>query len=181
MPTSTRLTEAAARNLFKLMAYKDEYEVARLYTSGEFEEKLRAQFGGKFTLSFHLAPPLFARKDLVTGELRKMRFGPWMLPAFRLLAKLSGLRGTRFDIFGCTQERRAERRLIGEYEAVLEEVALDLTVERHEASVALASYPDSIRGFGHIKEGNMMRAQARRDEMLAAFGGTETKLFEAAE
>src|SRR5690606_11508699 len=100
------LAEAVARNLFKLMAYKDEYEVARLYASGEFRRKLEQQFAGDYKLSFHLAPPLFARRDPQTGELQKREYGPWVFAAFKLLAKLKGLRGGRFDVFGWTEERR---------------------------------------------------------------------------
>ncbi len=113
----TGLAEAVAKNLFKLMAYKDEYEVARLYTDGTFLRRLHRQFEGDFTLEFHLAPPLFAKRDPVTGELQKRGYGPWMLSAFRVLAGLKRLRGTRLDIFGRTAERRMERQLIADYAA----------------------------------------------------------------
>src|ERR1700722_4536429 len=119
LPGSTELTEAVAKNLFKLMAYKDEYEVARLYADSAFAEKLRQRFDGDFRLSFHLAPPLLARRDPSTGRLQKREYGAWMMPAFRLLARLKFLRGTAFDPFGYTSDRKAERQLIADYEAAI--------------------------------------------------------------
>src|SRR5579883_1602688 len=163
------LAEAAARSLFKLMAYKDEYEVARLYTEAAFRAKLDRQFTGDFRLGVHLAPPLFARRDPATGELRKREYGPWVFSAFRLLARLKGLRGTAFDLFGYTAERQRERRLIGEYEAVLAELAAGLDAENHALAVAIAGLPEHIRGFGHVKERNLRKAKAREAELLAAF------------
>jgi indolepyruvate ferredoxin oxidoreductase len=165
----TGLAEAAARNLFKLMAYKDEYEVARLYTDGEFLRKLHQQFEGDFTLEFHLAPPLLAPRDPVTGELQKRRYGPWVFRAFKLLARLKRLRGTAFDIFGRTEERRMERRLIAEYEAILREIAAALTPENHALAVEIARLPEQIRGFGHVKERNVKKAKARETSLLATF------------
>src|SRR5690606_2456455 len=114
VPGSTALTEAVSRCAFKLMAYKDEYEVARLYTSGACERRIRDTFEGDFRLHFHLAPPLLAKKN-PDGTLRKAEYGPWVFTAFRLLAKLRGLRGTAFDVFGRSAERKMERRLIAEY------------------------------------------------------------------
>src|SRR5439155_9852290 len=114
-PTSTELTEAVAKNLFKLMSYKDEYEVARLYTDGSFAKKVSEKFDGDFSLKFYLAPPIFAQRDKVTGHLQKKEFGGWMIHAFRMLAKLKFLRGTALDPFGRTEERRAERRLVEDY------------------------------------------------------------------
>ena len=127
------LAEAVARNLFRLMSYKDEYEVARLYTSGEFEAGLRRQFEGDFRLRFHLAPPLLARRDPETGELRKREYGGWMLGAFRVLARMRRLRGTRLDLFGRTAERRMERRLIEEYRETVGEILDRLAPANHEA------------------------------------------------
>src|SRR5260221_10593143 len=144
------LAEAVARNFFKLMAYKDEYEVARLYTSGEFLKKLRHRFDGDFTLEFHLAPPLLAKRDPATGHLKKGRYGPWMMPAFALLAKLKFLRGTPLDPFGRSEERRTERRLIEEHEAMLDELIVGLSPENHALAVELAGIPEQIRGYGHI-------------------------------
>src|SRR3989442_1079665 len=113
------LTEAVERYYFKLMAYKDEYEVARLYTDPGFARKIEGMFEGGYKLKFPLAPPIFNKPDPRTGEARQSEFGPWMMAAFRILAKLKGLRGTPFDVFGMSEERKAERRLIGEYEATV--------------------------------------------------------------
>jgi indolepyruvate ferredoxin oxidoreductase len=155
------LAEAAARALFKLMAYKDEYEVARLYTNGEFHRKLNEEFEGKFSLSFHLAPPIFGAKDPSTGKPRKMEFGPYMMSAFRVLAALKGLRGTVFDIFARTAERRLEVKMIGDYEKLLGEIAATLTPANHATAVALAGVPLDVKGYGYIKDGNYERAKAR--------------------
>jgi indolepyruvate ferredoxin oxidoreductase len=163
------LTEAAARALFKVMAYKDEYEVARLYAESGFARRVADQFEGPYQLRFHLAPPLLADRDPATGHLKKKVYGPWMLGAFRLLAKLRGLRGTPFDIFGRTEERRAERRLVVEYDALLDEIAAGLSPENHAAAVELAALPLEIRGFGHIKGANLERAKAKEAELLARF------------
>ncbi|HET7594026.1 MAG TPA: indolepyruvate ferredoxin oxidoreductase family protein, partial [Stellaceae bacterium] len=163
------LAEAAARGLFKLMAYKDEYEVARLYTNGEFRRNLEQQFEGDYTLEFNLAPPLLAARDPRTGELQKRAYGPWVFRAFTLLARLRRLRGTAFDIFGRTEERRMERRLIGEYEAVLRELTQTLGPDNHALAVEIAGLPQQMRGFGHIKERNVKKAKEREAALLAAF------------
>ena len=141
LPGSMELTEAVAKNLFKLMAYKDEYEVARLYADGAFAEKLRERFDGDFRLSFHLAPPLLARRDPRTGHLQKREYGAWMMPAFRLLARLKFLRGTAFDPFGYTSDRKAERRLIADYEAAITRYIAGLRADR--IARARASRPAS--------------------------------------
>src|SRR5262249_10767941 len=167
--TSSELAGAVARGLYKLMAYKDEYEVARLYTDGDFLKKLNAQFEGDFTLNFHLAPPLLAERDEASGHLKKRTYGPWMLKAFALLARLKGLRGTPLDIFGYSDERKTERRLIGEHERVVEELISRLSPENHAIAVALARLPERIRGFGHIKEANLKAAKASESELLALF------------
>jgi len=145
------LTKAVAQNYFKLLAIKDEYEVARLYTNGEFEKNLQRQFDGDFTIHFHMAPPLFAKRDS-KGHLRKMEFGGWMLRALKLLARLRGLRGTAFDIFGRTAERKKERQLISEYENLLAVFGKTLTADKIAVATALAAIPSEIRGFGHVKE-----------------------------
>ena len=168
MPGSAALSEAATRGLFKLMAYKDEYEVARLYTESDFLKRVADQFEGDYTLRFHLAPPLTAERD-AAGHLQKRAYGPWMLGMFRVLAKLRGLRGTPFDIFGRTEERRTERRLIAEYEALLDEIVARLTAENHAIAVELAALPMEIRGFGHIKEANLQRAKAKEADLIARF------------
>jgi indolepyruvate ferredoxin oxidoreductase len=166
LPGETRLTEAVARALFKLMAYKDEYEVARLYTQSDFVKRVADRFEGPYELRFHLAPPIFGDRDPQTGHLRKREFGPWMLAVFRLLARLRRLRGTRFDIFARSEERRTERRLIGEHEAVIEEILSRLSSVNHATAVELASLPLEIRGFGHIKEANLARAKAKEAALL---------------
>ena len=166
-PGQAGLAEAVARNLFRLMSYKDEYEVARLYTSGAFEAALRRQFEGDFRLRFHLAPPLLARRDPETGALRKREFGPWVFGAFRVLARMRRLRGTAFDLFGRTGERRTERRLIEEYREAVAEVMDRLAPGNHETAVALASVPESIKGFGHVKERSVGEAERRAARLLA--------------
>ena len=165
----TALTEAAARALFKVMAYKDEYEVARLYAESDFAQRVADQFEGLYELRFHLAPPLVADRDPATGHLKKKVYGAWMLGAFRLLAKLRRLRGTPFDIFGRTEERRAERRLVTEYEALLDEIVAGLTPANHAIAVELAALPLEIRGFGHVKAANLQRAKMTEKGLLARF------------
>jgi indolepyruvate ferredoxin oxidoreductase len=168
---STALTDAAARALFKLMAYKDEYEVARLYTDTGFVKRIGEQFEGDYRLKFHLAPPLTAGRDPVSGHLIKHEYGPWMLTGFRVLAKLKFLRGTVFDIFGRTEERRAERTAIAEYEAQLGEIVATLTESNHAIATELAALPLEIRGFGHIKEANRQRVAQKSESLLARFRG----------
>jgi len=165
----TGFAEAVARYAFKLMAYKDEYEVARLYTDGSFRQKLEAQFEGDYRLKLHLAPPLFADRDPTTGHLKKKPYGPWMLRAFGLLAKLRRLRGTAFDPFGRTAERRTERRLRDDYLALVEELSAGLNADNHGLAVSLASLPDLIRGYGHVKEANIARAEAQKAELLESW------------
>jgi len=182
MPGSTALTDAVARSLFKLMAYKDEYEVARLYTDGNFERQVTSTFEGEnLRYEFHLAPPLLARKDPVTGVPRKMSFGPWMMKAFRVLASLRGLRGTPLDVFGYTHERKVERQLIRDYEALIREVMDKLTPANHATAVGLANIPQKIRGFGHIKDRNLKAAKAEEAELLVRFREPEQPLPIAAE
>lgn len=154
---SDQLARAVARYLFKLMAYKDEYEVARLYTDGEFLRKLDRQFEGNWSLKFHLAPPLLAKRD-AQGHLVKKAYGPMMLSAFKLLAKLRFLRGTAFDPFGYTQERRQERALIVGYQAAIGALLPNLGQAELPYALAIANIPDGIRGFGHVKEAAMQNA-----------------------
>ncbi len=163
---STALTETVARYYFKLMAYKDEYEVARLYTSGEFQRRLQQQFEGDFQVRFHLAPPLFAKKD-EQGRLIKQEYGPWMLKAFGLLARLKFLRGGTFDIFGRTEERRGERQLIADYEQTVALLLDGLSDDRVALAVEIASIPEHIRGYGHVKEAHLHKAKAREAVLLA--------------
>lgn len=169
-PGSTALTDAVARSLFKLMAYKDEYEVARLYTDGHFERQVASTFEGEnLRYEFHMAPPILAKKDPVTGLPKKMSFGPWMMKAMRALAKFKVLRGTPLDVFGYTHERRTERELIRDFEAQIEEIVAKLTPENHPVAVGLANVPQKIRGFGHIKERNLEKAKAEEAALLAKF------------
>jgi len=163
---STALTETVARYYFKLMAYKDEYEVARLYTSGEFQRRLQQQFEGDFEVRFHLAPPLFAKKD-AQGRLIKQEYGPWMLKAFGVLAKLKFLRGGRFDVFGRTEERHGERQLIADYEQTVAMLLDGLSDDRVALAVEIASIPEHIRGYGHVKEAHLHKAKAREAVLLA--------------
>ena len=158
-----------ARNYFKLLAYKDEYEVARLYADESFLADLDARFEGDFTLRFHLAPPIGSRRDPRTGELRKREFGPWMLTVFRVLARLKRLRGTAFDVFGHTRERRMERRLITEYEGTIGELIDGLDVDNHALAIEIAALPSRIRGFGHVKERNVETAKAEERHLLSLF------------
>ena len=164
-PGSTVVSEAAARSLFKLMAIKDEYEVARLYTDGSFKRQLASEFQSFDRLEFHLAPPILGRKGS-DGKPRKSSFGPWMMTGFRMLAALKGLRGTPLDVFGRTAERRMERRLLAEYEADLALIAGRLSADRIEAAAALASVPQLVRGFGHVKEDNARKAAEERRRLL---------------
>ncbi|MEO6023930.1 MAG: indolepyruvate ferredoxin oxidoreductase family protein, partial [Burkholderiales bacterium] len=163
------LSEAVARYYAKLLAYKDEYEVARLYTDGDFAKKLSENFEGDFKLSFHLAPPLFSKRDPVTGHLRKEVYGPWVLRAFKVLAKLKGLRGGALDIFGYSAERRTERQLITDYEEVIGDLLTGLNDSNYTTAVALAQIPEQIRGFGHIKERHLIEAKKKEAELLTAF------------
>ncbi len=168
-PGKKGLAEAVARFLFKLMAVKDEYEVARLYTDGSFMKQVAATFDGDLRFEFHLAPPILGRKDPSTGLPRKTSFGPWMMKAFAVLASLKGLRGTAFDVFGYSAERRAERQLAKEYEILLEEIIGALSPVNHATAVALASIPEKIRGFGHVKERSIKTAKAEEAALLDQF------------
>jgi indolepyruvate ferredoxin oxidoreductase len=181
-PGKCGLADAVARYLFKLMAYKDEYEVARLYSDGAFLKQVEAEFDGdRLRFEFHLAPPLLARRDKTTGLPRKMNFGPWMLPAFRLLAALKGLRGTPFDPFGRSPERRAERKLIADYEAILGEILAKLTPQNHHLAVGLAAIPEKIRGFGHVKLRHLAAAKSDEAALLEQFRAGGPAQLKAAE
>ncbi|HLW92540.1 MAG TPA: indolepyruvate ferredoxin oxidoreductase family protein, partial [Roseiarcus sp.] len=180
-PGSKGLAEAVARNLFKLMAYKDEYEVARLYVDGSFQRQIAETFDGNLRFEFHLAPPLLARKDRVTGEPKKMAFGPWMIHGFRLLAAARALRGTTLDLFGYSGERRAERRLIADYEAFCEEAIARLAPDSHAVAVAIAALPEKIRGYGHIKARAIVAADTEREKLLALWRSPGAPMERAAE
>jgi indolepyruvate ferredoxin oxidoreductase len=166
-PGSTVLTAAVARYLFKLMAYKDEYEVARLYTATDFVDRVKAQFEGDFEIKLHLAPPLWVKTDPATGEPRKRTYGPWMLGAMRTLAKLKGLRGTPLDPFGHSEERRTERKLVEDYRTVVEELLRSLDAGRVALAAEIAAIPEHIRGFGPVKMRHLAAARAREADLLA--------------
>ena len=169
LPGSDSLAKAVARYAFKLMAYKDEYEVARLHSSATFRDQLAEQFEGDYKLQFNLAPPLFSKRDPETGHLKKATFGPWMMTVFGILARFKGLRGTAFDIFGKTEERRTERALITDYFATVEMILERLSGDNHSLAVDLASVPERIRGYGHVKERHLAEALRREGELKAAF------------
>jgi indolepyruvate ferredoxin oxidoreductase len=169
IPGASALADAVARYYFKLLAIKDEYEVARLYAQTDFVARVAAQFEGDYTLRFHLAPPRLAHVDPATGEAAKTTYGPWMLKAFRVLARLRRLRGTPLDVFGRTPERRMERALIGEYEALVDEILGALGARNHAVAIELAQLPEHIRGYGHVKERHVAAARARQADLLAAF------------
>jgi indolepyruvate ferredoxin oxidoreductase len=181
-PGKSSLADAVGRYLFKLMAYKDEYEVARLYADGAFARQVKNEVGGEnLRLEVHLAPPLLARRDKVTGEPKKMTFGPWIFPLFGLLAKFKFLRGTAFDPFGYSQERKTERALVRDYEIMLEEVLAKLTPENHHVAVGLAAIPEKIRGFGHVKLRHLKAAKADEAALLDQFRAGPAPLLKAAE
>ncbi|HJV60280.1 MAG TPA: indolepyruvate ferredoxin oxidoreductase family protein [Albitalea sp.] len=162
---SSKLAEAVARYLFKLMAYKDEYEVARLHTDRSFLDKVAAQFEGDYTLNYHLAPPLFAKKN-ERGELVKRAYGPWMRTAFGVLARLKGLRGTPLDPFGRTEERRTERALIGEYRQCIDELLVRLDAASLPLALEIARIPEDIRGFGHVKARHLAAARPKWQALM---------------
>ena len=174
---STKLAEAVARYYAKLMAYKDEYEVARLYASGDFAKRIAGMFEGSYKTYFYLAPPLIAKPDARTGEPKKMRFGPWVMSLFKVLARMKGLRGGALDVFGRTEERRTERALIGEYEKTVEALLAGLSAQNHGLAVQIASVPEEIRGYGHIKLQSIDAARAHSDQLLARYraGGSEER------
>jgi indolepyruvate ferredoxin oxidoreductase len=161
------LTLSTARSLLKLMSYKDEYEVARLHSNGEFARQLGALFEGKLKLEFNLAPPLLAR--VRGGQPVKLRFGNWMLPVLRWLARGKRLRGSVFDPFGYTQERRTERAMIGQFEQLIDRLLRDLTPANQALAAQIAALPLSVRGFGHVKAANLALARTREAELLHRF------------
>jgi indolepyruvate ferredoxin oxidoreductase len=163
-----RLTEAVARYLFKLMAYKDEYEVARLHADTAFRTKIDRMFEGDYKIRFHLAPPLLARRD-ANGHLIKQEFGPWMMKAFSTLARLKFLRGTLLDPFGHSAERKAERALIGQYKETVARLLPNLSPDNLAKATAIASIPEDIRGFGHVKEKHLKAAREKEAALLQSF------------
>jgi len=164
-----QLTDAVSRNYFKLLAIKDEYEVARLYTDGEFERQVEAAFEGDYKLRYHFAPPLWVKPDKVTGAPVKRTYGAWMRPVLSVLAQFKGLRGTWLDPFGHTEERRLERQLITDYERTVEELERGLRVDNLDIAVEVATLPATIRGYGHVKRKNIDAAKAREAALLGQF------------
>jgi indolepyruvate ferredoxin oxidoreductase len=162
--------KAVARSLYKLMAYKDEYEVARLHTRTDFLDGLRRQFDGAYSLRFHLAPPGLAKRREGKSVPEKLTFGPWMRHVLALLARLCWLRGTPFDPFGRTAERRMERRLIDDYQALILDLLRDLSPRTHGVAIRLAALPEQMRGFGHVKLASIESAKAEEARLLAEFG-----------
>jgi indolepyruvate ferredoxin oxidoreductase len=169
MPGITLLTEAVARGYYKLLAYKDEYEVARLYTDSDFLKRVDEQFEGDYSLVFHLAPPMLADKDPQSGELQKKSYGPWMLKAMRMLTKFRHLRGGALDPFARSHDRKLDRQLIADYEQLIDEMLRGLELANHETAVELAALPEQIRGFGHVRERYLAQAKKREAALLAAF------------
>jgi indolepyruvate ferredoxin oxidoreductase len=165
--TELRLTAAVARSYFKLLAYKDEYEVARLYTNGEFKRQLQAQFEGDFRLEFHMAPPLIARSGKDGSAPKKVALGPWLWPLLRVLAKGKALRGSWLDIFGHTAERRMERKLLRDYAILMSSLLPKLTRDNLDLLISIAAIPMQIRGYGHVKLASVAVAKARESELLA--------------
>ncbi len=169
-PEHTELSEAVARYLFKLMAYKDEYEVARLHTEGSFLARIRSEFTGSYRVRLHLAPPLLAfKRDPLTGEPRKLSFGAWLLPILRIVAKLKFLRGSPLDPFGYASERKTERQLIADYDKLLCEILSQLNANNYATAVKLLRLPEQIRGYGPVKERHLKLAKAEEDKLLAEF------------
>ena len=169
VPGQSGLAEAAARYLYKLMAYKDEYEVARLHTDPAFVAQLDAMFKHGYTVKYNLAPPTISKRDPVTGHLIKQQFGPWMSSAFGWLKKFKGLRGGSLDFFGKTEERHHERQMIEDYIRELDGICAALSPANHAAAVALASVPDEIRGYGHVKEKSIADAKTLREQRAEEF------------
>lgn len=170
-----RFAREVAVSLYKLMAYKDEYEVARLHVETGFFERIREQFDGKLSLRFHLAPPLLARKD-EQGHLVKKAYGPWVAVVFKALAKLKGLRGTPFDPFGYTAERRSERQAIRDFEALMSGIAAELDHQRMAIAMELARLPQAVKGFGHVRDRNARAVTLKQAELMRRWKSCNTVL-----
>lgn len=167
--TSDELARAVAQSLFRLMAIKDEYEIARLYTDGEFDRTLQSQFAGSYKLRYHMAPLFLSRPDRETGRMAKWTFGPWIRPVLAALAAMRGLRGTPFDVFGWSAERRIERNLIAEYQAMIEELISSLGPDNLDLAVEIAGLRNGIRGYGPVKAASIDRVRRRESELMAAY------------
>jgi indolepyruvate ferredoxin oxidoreductase len=173
------LTEAVAKYYYKLMAYKDEYEVARLYTDGQFLNQIKNTFDGDVRIRFNLAPPLLAKRD-EQGHLKKSEFGAWILPLFGILAKLKFLRGTPLDIFGYTDERKMERQLVRDYKSTIEGLLPQISSANYETAVQIASIPEFIRGYGHVKEAHLEKAKKSEADLLEKFKNPAAEIKKAA-
>jgi len=161
------------------MAYKDEYEVARLHTDTAFKAKIDSMFEGDYKVVHHLAPPLLAARN-AKGELVKRPFGPWVRSAFGVLAKLKGLRGSAFDIFGRTEERKTERALIQQYKACIDELLRSLTIERLKLATEIARIPEEIRGYGHVKARHLAAARGKWEALMVRWRAEATLASPAA-
>ncbi|VWB89282.1 indolepyruvate ferredoxin oxidoreductase family protein [Burkholderia lata] len=183
-PERRELTSAVAKYYFKLLAIKDEYEVARLHVQSRFLDHVAQRFEGDYKLVFNLAPPLLSKRDPSTGEPKKSEFGPWIIPVFRVLAKLRFVRGTKLDIFGYTAERRLERSLIKDYvdniDKALNAIQVDQGQSRYDAALALATLPEQIRGYGHVRERSLEPVRKRERELLDVLEGRTILLKQAA-
>ncbi|MFC4273073.1 indolepyruvate ferredoxin oxidoreductase family protein [Sneathiella chungangensis] len=175
MPGTTSLSEAVVRSYFKLLAYKDEYEVARLYTDTTFMQRVERMMDGEYELKFHLAPPLFSKRDPDTGELKKKEYGQYMMKAFGFLAKFKSLRGTPLDIFGYQEERKTERALIKEFEGIIDELLSGLTTANHAIAVEIAALPQHIRGYGHVKDKAIKVYRGDLENLLTSYKSPEPK------
>jgi indolepyruvate ferredoxin oxidoreductase len=168
-PGRHEFSKAVARSYFKLLAYKDEYEVARLYTGKDFVESIDAQFEGEYRLEFNLAPPWLSKRDRRTGEIHKKTFGPWMLKIFNVLKKFKRLRGTSLDPFSYTSDRKLERQLIRGFEKDLEKLLTGLNQDNYQTATAIAELPMKIRGYGHVKLAAVENVRAIRDPLWESF------------
>jgi indolepyruvate ferredoxin oxidoreductase len=179
--TELPLTTAVAHNYFSLLAYKDEYEIARLYSNGDFEQTLAEQFEGDYRLRFHLAPPLLAKRDPHSGKPIKREFGGWMLPLLRGLARFRNLRGGPLDVFGYTAERKMERALIKAYEDDVEQLLDETGLNNLDTAIEIAGLPQLIRGFGHVKQAGIETAAKRRELLQQKFAGADpaVQIFKA--
>jgi len=180
VPGQRRFSDAIIRYFFKLIAVKDVYEVARLYTDGTFTRNVGATFEGDLEIFFHFAPPIFARTN-ASGEVRKTTFGPWVVKALKILARMRKIRGTVFDVLGHTEERRSERALIRDYEKLMLEICGKLTPQNYETAVALASLPERIRGFGHVKMASIAKAKEEEAQLVTQFRNGPKNVTLAAE
>jgi len=180
-PGQVALTDAVARNLFKLMAIKDEYEVARLFTDGSFDRQLRGELASWRSVELHLAPPLFAARDPATGHPHKKTYGRWIWPVLRTLARLRGIRGWFFDPFSWSADRRLDRRLLADYQAMVATIVARLTPASYSLAIPLMQYPERIRGYGHVKRASARRIEAEVSARREAFLAGPPRIAEAAE